>query len=72
MAKSEIKFDINVKKAVSTLKRMQAQLGETYYHEDEVDKLIKAFQDKYKDPGCHGLPYYPKSVRIILKGEKVK
>lgn len=34
------------------------------YTEKEVNKLIKAFQEKYNDPGCSGLPYYPESVEV--------
>lgn len=32
----------------------------------EVLKLIKAFQDKYNDPGCNGLPYEPKTIKVEL------
>lgn len=71
-AQRTITFDIDTRKVQKEIKRMQAQLGETYYHEDEVKQLIKAFQNKYNDAGCDGLPYNPKSIRIILKGEKVK
>lgn len=34
------------------------------YTEKEVKKLIKAFQEKYKDPGCEALPYQPESIYV--------
>lgn len=39
------------------------------YTKEEVIKLIRAFQAKYNDTGCDGLPYYPTAIEIDLIGK---
>ena len=41
---------------------------ELVYTADEVKKAIDALMAKYKDPGCDGLPYYPKAINVHLHG----
>lgn len=36
------------------------------YTSSEVNKLIKAFQEKYKISGCDQLPYYPEAIDVQL------
>lgn len=40
----------------------------TVYLNDEIKKLIAAFQNKYSIPQCDGLPYEPKGIDIYLTG----
>jgi len=36
------------------------------YTAGEVQKLAKAFMDKYNDPGCDGWPYYPEGINVEM------
>lgn len=51
---------------------MKANGGYLIYMEHEVKKLIQAFQEKYNDPGCDGLPYEPNGiwVKFLVRAPK--
>lgn len=73
MKAPEIKVRINAKPAIKTLKQMQKQLNTIpVYTQSEVNKLIEAYQTKFNDAGCEGLPYYPEPMYIELMAKKVR
>lgn len=48
------------------------QIAVSVFSEEEMNKVIMSFRDKYNISICDGLPYYPKPMKVILSGKKLK